>query len=270
MFPDDIDKYLEEGKDTAVIGIGSCEQHGPHLLLGCDFFIATGLAQAIAKASGACLFPTIPYSWVGGLRVWPGAINIRSKNAGKYLEEVCMNIQNMGFKRLLLVCCHGGAKASVNSIAMKVFKKTGIPVLSVYISDIYSRFAELQNVWDKYGIGERDWLAYEASYMMSGLMRMGKSELVKKVERLIKEGVEEFGEEETPVEPRRILNRLHVGHDYIEETNHVVPKSCSSVEAGMEAHEKMGELIAKIIDKYYDYNKNIISPNLISEGDDIL
>ena len=113
MFPDELEQLLSEGRDAAIIPMGSVEQHGPHLLLGCDSFISQAVAEYAAEASGAVLFPMIPFSWIGGLRVWAGTIDIRSKNEGDLLEDVALNILKMGFKRLLLINCHGGGREIV-------------------------------------------------------------------------------------------------------------------------------------------------------------
>ncbi len=252
MFPGELDDCLNRGRDAAIIPVGSVEQHGPHLLLGCDSFITQALAEFTAEASGAVLFPLIPFSWIGGLRVWSGTVDIRSRNEAQLLEEVASAAIRMGFKRLLLINCHGGGREIVFSVATRLFKKTGIPVLAIYPSRVYDAWPELHQIWSRYGIKPGDWNAYETSQMLAGLKKAGRDELVRKVMELTDAAVEEFGEEGAGFRPssiKKVFEISEVGHDYIEETLHVAPRRVYSVEAGMEALKAMGEKLALALEQ---------------------
>lgn len=258
MFPEELEHCLSNGRDAAIIPMGSVEQHGPHLLLGCDSFIAQAVAEYTAEASGAVLFPMIPFSWIGGLRVWAGTMDIRSRNEGQLLEEVGYNVLKMGFKRLLLINCHGGGREIVFSVATRLFKKTGIPVLAMYPSKVYDAYPELHQAWSKYGIKPGDWSAYEASHMLGGLKKAGKHEIVEKVKAFIDAAVEEFGEENADFEPssiRKVFEIGEVGHDYIGETLHVAPRRIYSEEAGMAILKAMGEKLALALEQMAEYNR---------------
>lgn len=257
MFPEDLDRRISEGKNMAVLPIGSVEQHGPHLLLGCDSFISYLLADFTAEISGGVLFPMVPYSWIGGLRVWSGTIDIRPKNMGDYLEEVCTNIVNMGFKKLLLINCHGGGREMVFSVARRVFKRTGCPILSMYPSNVYNTFPELQEIWEKYGSSPE---AGEASKMMGALKHYGKIELLNKVERFVKEALEEFGEvrrEANPPAAQKVFALSEVGHDYLEETRHVAPRRDINPDAGIIYSRAMAEKLALAMEKLAEYHKQL-------------
>ncbi|HHV96851.1 MAG TPA: creatininase family protein [Clostridiaceae bacterium] len=258
MFPMDLDNLIEEGKDVAVLPIGSVEQHGPHLLLGCDSFITQALADCTAEYSGGVLFPMVPLSWIGGLRVWPGTIDIRSKNMGNYLEEVCMNILNMGFKKLLLVNGHGGGREMVYSVASRVFKRTGIPVLAIFTGQVQRVYPEIRKVWQEYGLNDPS--SYEASAMLGGIKKYGKTELLEKAKRLIWEAVEEFGEPNTQFEPpslRKVFEISEVGHDYLSETMHVRPRADANADAGLAYIEAMAKKLADAIRKLDEHQRQI-------------
>jgi len=260
MFPDEIDQCLAEGRDIAIIPVGSVEQHGPHLLLGCDSYITQAVAEYTAEASGGVLFPMIPFSWIGGLRVWAGTIDIRSRNEANFLEEVSLNILKMGFKRLMLVNCHGGGREIVFSVASRLFKKTGIPVLSMYPSMVYDAYPELHQEWSKYGIKPGDWSAYEASEMLGGLKKLCKDDIIEKVKGFIDNAVKEFGEEGSDFKPsaiKKLFKLGDVGHDYLGETLHVAPRSIYSEEAGMAVMKKLGEKLAISLEQLGEYHKSI-------------
>ncbi len=259
MFPEDLDQYLGEGKDIAILPIGSVEQHGPHLLLGCDSFITLALADITAKISGGVVFPMIPFSWIGGLRTWPGTVDIRSRNMGDYLEETALSILNMGFKRLLLVNCHGGGREMVFSVASRLFKRTGIPVLAMYPSQVERQYPEINKVWVEYGIGT-DRHPYEACEMMGGLKYLGKLDILKKVERFVQEAVEEFGEPVVIPEPdsfARARKLGEIGHDYLQETLHVKPRKNVSADAGLAAIKAMAEKLALSLEQLGEYQRHM-------------
>ena len=49
MLPSEVEEYFKSGGDAAIIPIGSIEQHGPHLVTGCDGY------NALAKAHETCV-----------------------------------------------------------------------------------------------------------------------------------------------------------------------------------------------------------------------
>ena len=48
--------------DTAIIPVGSIEQHGSHLPTGTDYFIIKKLSEEVAKRLDAYLLPPLPIS----------------------------------------------------------------------------------------------------------------------------------------------------------------------------------------------------------------
>ena len=46
-----------------VIPVGSTEQHGPHLPLGVDSYIAQGISEILATKANVILAPTLPYGY---------------------------------------------------------------------------------------------------------------------------------------------------------------------------------------------------------------
>jgi len=57
----DAEAYLDAADSpTAIVPIGSTEQHGPHLPLGVDAYEAGGVAEAVSARTGVPVAPTIP------------------------------------------------------------------------------------------------------------------------------------------------------------------------------------------------------------------
>ena len=46
---------------VAILPVGSTEQHGPHLPLGTDIFLAEELAKRVSDATGAVVLPSLNF-----------------------------------------------------------------------------------------------------------------------------------------------------------------------------------------------------------------
>lgn len=258
MFPEDLDGYFASGGDAAVLPVGSVEQHGPHLPLGCDGYNAELVAKYTAEYAGAVLFPMAPLSWIGGLRVWPGTLNMRPWNTGDYLEEALLSIVRMGFQRILVVNCHGGGYEMVFSTVQSVYHKTGVHVLSMYPSRVYSAYPEIERVWSPDG-GEVDWNAVENNELMGALKDSGQTDLLEKVQRNMAKAYGEFGGEGpagAPASFRRAQALGTVGHDYIEENRHVQPMASADPDRGIEACKLVACKLAQALEDLKSWSRD--------------
>lgn len=62
---------------TAIIPLGSTEQHGPHLPLGTDFFVAQYFADALAKVDfDAIVTPVLPIGFADYHSDFPGTLSL--------------------------------------------------------------------------------------------------------------------------------------------------------------------------------------------------
>ena len=52
----------ESGIKTAIIPVGSIEQHASHLPVGTDYLIAQKVGEAVAERINAYLLPALPFS----------------------------------------------------------------------------------------------------------------------------------------------------------------------------------------------------------------
>lgn len=256
LFPQDLDAYFTAGGDAAVLPIGSVEQHGPHLPLGCDGYNAELIAEFTAMHAGAVLFPMVPLSWIGGLRAWPGTLNMRPWNTGDFLEAVLVDIVGMGFRRILVVNCHGGGYEMTFTTAQAVFHKTGVHVLSMYPSRVYWAFPELAGAWGKAGEEQLDWNIIENATCMGALEHRGRPDLLEKVKRNMDEALRQYGEAGPaggPASFRRAQALGTVGHDYLEENRHVQPRAAADADIGLRAAELVGRKLAQALSDLKDW-----------------
>ncbi|HHT89729.1 MAG: creatininase family protein [Limnochordia bacterium] len=99
---------------TAILPIGATEQHGPHLPLGTDSFIAHHVAVKLAERVQAVVLPVLPmsYSWVW--RDIPGSMVLSVDTVKNTIKEIAHSLHRQGCDRLVVFSGHGA-----NDSAMK-------------------------------------------------------------------------------------------------------------------------------------------------------
>ncbi len=110
---------------TAVIPLGSTEQHGPHLPNGTDTMAAELVAKAVAERLGAVYVPFGPYGVTPIHAGHPGTINLRRETFEALLHDICSEMIRMGVDTFVLVNWHEGNIASMNAVATELQDRRG-------------------------------------------------------------------------------------------------------------------------------------------------
>src|SRR5690242_18037544 len=72
-----------------IIPVGSCEQHGPHLPIGCTTIIAERLADDLSATTGVLRAPTVEYGVnTPEERDFPGNASMRKKTLHRMLNDL--------------------------------------------------------------------------------------------------------------------------------------------------------------------------------------
>jgi creatinine amidohydrolase len=105
----DIQKALDEGITSVVFGVGSNEQHGPHLPTSTDSLIADELACRVAEKLGKALqAPTITVGCSEHHMAFPGTINLKPETLKSLIRDYCVSLEKNGFKNIIILPSHGG------------------------------------------------------------------------------------------------------------------------------------------------------------------
>jgi len=105
----DVQKALDRGFRTVVFGVGSNEQHGPHLPTFTDSLIGDDLANRVAKKLGNALqAPTINVGCSEHHMAFPGTINIKPETLKSLIRDYCVSLEKNGFKNIVILPWHGG------------------------------------------------------------------------------------------------------------------------------------------------------------------
>ncbi|HEX7188755.1 MAG TPA: creatininase family protein [Actinomycetes bacterium] len=111
---------------TAVIPIGSIEQHGPHLPNGTDTMAAELVARAVADRLDAVYAPFGPYGVTPIHAGHPGTVTLRRETFEALLSDICTELVGMGVHTVILVNWHEGNIASMNAVATDLQDRLGV------------------------------------------------------------------------------------------------------------------------------------------------
>jgi len=105
----ELERHISGGECTAVVALGSIEQHGPHLPLGTDSWIAQWLAERVAaRLEGAVQVPVVPLGCASEHAAFPGTISLAAETFERLLSDVLRSLAAHGFASAFVFSAHGG------------------------------------------------------------------------------------------------------------------------------------------------------------------
>jgi hypothetical protein len=122
-----INAFLERS-DAAILPVGPTEAHGLHLPLGCDYLISLATAELAAREADALVLPPFSYSWPGATAKLPGTMRLSPDLVLSVIAGILDSAASQGFKRLAMVCAHGGDVPMATLAARWAFERCGVPV----------------------------------------------------------------------------------------------------------------------------------------------
>lgn len=91
-----------------IVPVGTCEQHGPHLPLGCDTIIVERLADDLSARFGVLRAPTVEYGVnVDTERSYTGNASLRKKTLHRQLNDLIDSWEDSGVAEFVLLTAHG-------------------------------------------------------------------------------------------------------------------------------------------------------------------
>jgi creatinine amidohydrolase len=102
----EVREYLEGGGHTAIVPVGSTEDHGDHGPLWTDVYIPLEVAKRAAPELGAIVGPPVPFGIAHDHRGAAGVVHVRLDTFIRLLRDVCMSLADVGFKRIVLLNGH--------------------------------------------------------------------------------------------------------------------------------------------------------------------
>ena len=115
----------------AVVPVGAIEPHGRHAPLGTDAFIAGEIADRLAEAADAIVFPPVPLgtmNLVYDFRSLPGTISLDSRLLVDLYTAIGLELARSGVRRLVFVNGHGPNGAVLGMAAYGIREKADVQV----------------------------------------------------------------------------------------------------------------------------------------------
>ncbi|WP_309689943.1 creatininase family protein [Armatimonas sp.] len=117
---------------VVLLPIGSTEQHGHHLPLDVDNFLARSVCLEAAKRAPQELLvmPTIPYGYNEHGQDFPGTIHVTYAHFIEYCLDVVKSVAYAGFDRIVIIDGHGSNEHLCEFIARRATLETEALVAS--------------------------------------------------------------------------------------------------------------------------------------------
>lgn len=119
----DVKEYLRSS-DMVIIPLGSTEQHGPHLPLGTDYYLATGVLEKISAKTGVVVAPVLLVGYSEYHSGFPGTLSIKPDTMVQVLFETAQMLLKYGFRRLMFFNSHGGNNIVQQKIIHRINQET--------------------------------------------------------------------------------------------------------------------------------------------------
>lgn len=133
---------LDARRTVAVLPLAATEQHGPHLPVGVDSFIAQGLlAEAAGRASDGVEAVLLPIQRIGASLEHSRFAGTLSLSAGRLVDAILAvgeGVARAGLRKLVLVSSHGGNVAAMNAAALECRARHGL----LAVTATFSRLGE--------------------------------------------------------------------------------------------------------------------------------
>jgi creatinine amidohydrolase len=120
---------LLAASSTAVIAVGSVEQHGGHLPLGTDAFAAQSIAERVAFRLDTVVAPLGPVGVAPYHLPWPGSLSLSPSTLTAILVDVCAALTRAGVSRVVLVNWHEGNSPTLRLAAAEAQQRHGLRIL---------------------------------------------------------------------------------------------------------------------------------------------
>jgi len=136
-------------KNTVVlVPVGTVEEHGRHLPVSTDSVIAEEIAARTAETlKGKLPVLVMPALWTGysarEMTRWPGTMRIRPETLIALVYDLLASLAGMGFKKIVLLDCHGHHSGILNVAVRKTGDDFNIyPAVvspAAFSKDVFSR-----------------------------------------------------------------------------------------------------------------------------------
>lgn len=126
----EVEGAIAGGARTAIVPLGSIEQHGAHLPLATDAWIAEALADAVCAAvPGSVACPVIRLGCAAEHLAFPGTLHLAPPTLEAVLHDVLAALARHGVRRALVFSAHGGNLPALREMVPRL--RAALPALAI-------------------------------------------------------------------------------------------------------------------------------------------
>lgn len=171
----DVKDYLKTS-DMVIIPLGSTEQHGPHLPLGTDYFVALESSKMISEQTGVVVAPVLLVGYSVYHSGFPGTLSLKPETMEQVLFENVEMLIKYGFRRFLIFNAHGGNYIIQDNLVHRINHTTEAMAITIGWGSSLHKEELLEEADDFF-----DWHAGKAEtsemlYLKPELVRMDRAE----------------------------------------------------------------------------------------------
>jgi len=149
-----INTAIAQGYSTAVVGVGSTEQHGPHLPTMTDTRIAEEMAHRVAvKLGNALQARTIAVGISDHHLAFGGTISLQPETLRMIILDYIRSLSKCGFQRIIFLPSHGGNFGTIAQ-AIKESQTAHPQVKIVGYTDLLAFAHFLNSVSNEFGVSD--------------------------------------------------------------------------------------------------------------------
>lgn len=177
----DIGEAIQEGFTTVVIGIGSTEQHGPHLPTHTDAMIADVLAYRIAFKLGYALkAQTIRVGCSNHHLSFPGTISLKGETLKAIIYDYVRSLSKHGFQTIIFIPTHGG-NFELTQKAIEELQPKYPELRLIGCTDIW-RFVTIEwQIATEFGVSNEEAGAHAGEVETSQMLAISKNQVRKEL-----------------------------------------------------------------------------------------
>jgi creatinine amidohydrolase len=134
MTPASVIERLRE-RPALIVPVGTTEQHGPHLPLGCDTIIVERLAEDLSETFGIARAPTIEYGVHTETRPLPGGATLRRRTLHRVMNELIESWEEGAGVREFFIITAQSSEAHLEALSAIRTDEAIVQVIDIFSID---------------------------------------------------------------------------------------------------------------------------------------
>jgi creatinine amidohydrolase/Fe(II)-dependent formamide hydrolase-like protein len=131
MTPGAVRTRLQE-RPGLIVPVGTTEQHGPHLPLGCDTIIVEHLADDLSAEFGILRAPTVEYGVHAPTHAFPGGASLRRRTLHRVMNELIESWEEGAGVREFVILTAQASEAHLEALSTIRTNDARVQVIDVF------------------------------------------------------------------------------------------------------------------------------------------